>query len=227
MIARPRLLNDFLYEPSMSYEVDAPETWGRGVDGEAPPDNYDWLDHQIGRTERHILNGYHAAAADGILHNEAARLANQLGANSGWVERVALAAKRVNRGCPLLRVAVAAYAEGGFASEEIVHAAGRLALNVTANGLFHAANHSGLRAQPRYVLDLYPLAKVPGMAAMLNALGARNYDKFNGLYVGWVRQIENAAYAKGKKLAPRTIARMALKNAAKEFGIPLQHGALK
>ena len=194
-------------------------TDGRGVDGEAPPDYSQILDHPIGRTQKLIFNRYHAPA-DAELHNEADRLAAQLGAHSAWVERVVQAAKKVDKGSAMLKVVVGAYVEGSHSTYEVVRAAHELGMmDITGYDLFRIANHNltGLKVPLRSVADLYPLAMIPGVVADLHALGSHVYDRFNTIYAGWIRRVE----LEHSGWSPKTVARMALKKAADEFGIPV------
>ncbi|MDG7038504.1 MAG: hypothetical protein JRN37_05020 [Nitrososphaerota archaeon] len=214
----PCLLSVLLHEPLMNGD-DGFYTDGRGVDGEAPPDYSQILDHPIGRTQRLIFNRYHASA-DAELHNEADRLATMLGAHSSWVERVVQAAKRVDKGSAMLKVVVGAYVEGSHSTDEVVRAAHELGMmDITGYDLFRIVNHnrSGLKVTRRYVADLYPLARIPGVVADLQALGPHVYDRFNMVYAGWIRRVE----LEHSGLSPKTVARMALKKAADEFGIPV------
>ena len=194
-------------------------TDGRGVDGEAPPDYSQVLDHPIGRTQRLIFDRYHAPV-DAELHNEADRLAIQLGAHNTWAERIMQIAKKVDRGSTLLKVLVGAYVEGGYPTVDIVNAAHALGMtNLTEYDLFRLANHNRplLKIPLRRVAGLYPLARMPCAVAALHALGPRAYDKFNLLYVNLTRRVE----LEHNGWSPKTVARAALKQAADEFGVPV------
>ncbi len=214
----PRLLSVLPHNPPMSDDGGF-YTDGRGVDGEAPPDYSQVLDHPIGRTQRLIFDRYHAPA-DAELHNEADRLAAQLGAGAIWVASVVRTAKKVNRGGPMLKVLVGAYVEGGYPTVDIVNAAHALGMaDLTGFDLFRFANHNRplLKIPPRRVAGLYPLARMPCAVAALHALGPRAYDKFNSLYIRLTNQLvlEHIGWS------PKTVARMALKRAADEFGVPV------
>ena len=214
----PCLLSVLPHEPLMS-DDDGFYTDGRGVDGEAPPDIRRILNGPRGRVETLALTKLHSNP-DASFWNEATRLATQLGAHNTWVERIMQIAKKVDRGSTLLKVLVGAYVEGGYPTVDIVNAAHALGMtNLTEYDLFRLANHNRplLKTPPRRVAGLYPLARMPCAVAALHALGPRAYDKFNSLYV----RLANQLVLEHNGWSPKTVARMALKKAADEFGVPV------
>ncbi|MEM3553552.1 MAG: hypothetical protein QW658_01180 [Candidatus Bathyarchaeia archaeon] len=199
---------------------------GRGVDSEAPPDNYDKIvGHRIGRVQKMVFNKLHANA-DALLYNEAERLASKLGADATWTTRVVQIAKKVKRGIPLLRVLVAAYVEGGHPIADIVRAGHVLDVNEKLVGvneytLFSIVNHnkSLLRIFHRpSIVELYPLTKFPYVNLLLQSYGPKTYRRVSMWYKYYTQQ-------EGEKMAgsaPRTIAVRALKLALEKNGIHIR-----
>ncbi|MEM0145758.1 MAG: hypothetical protein QXH66_02080 [Conexivisphaerales archaeon] len=222
---QPCLLNDFLYDLTMSYGFYT-DFDGRGVDSEAPPSDYTKIvGHQIGRVQKLAFNKLHANA-DALLYNEAERLASKLGADAAWTTRVVQIAKKVKRGIPLLRVLVAAYVEGGHSAADIVRAGHVLdvnekLVNVNEYTLFSLANHnkSLLRIFHRPpIVELYPLAKFPYVNLLLQSYGPNIYMRVSMWYKYYTQQ-------EGEKMvgsAPRTIAVRALKLALEKNGIHIK-----